>query len=35
MQLEESLNEVLDGSVKKKFEARLGYVPKNTGFICR
>jgi len=35
MQLEEGLNEVLDGSVKKKFDARLGYAPKNTGFICR
>ncbi len=34
MQLEEGLNEILDGSAKKKFEADLGYIPKNVGFNC-
>jgi uncharacterized protein (DUF2235 family) len=35
MQLDEGLNEILDGSVINKFEAKLGYAPRNPGFRCR
>ena len=32
MQVGLGLNEVVDGSVKKRFEGGVGYAPKNTGF---
>jgi uncharacterized protein (DUF2235 family) len=34
MQLERGLNEILDASAAIKFEAKLGYLPKNLGFKC-
>jgi hypothetical protein len=34
MQLEAGLNEVVDDSVKKRFEGGVGYASKNAGFKC-
>jgi uncharacterized protein (DUF2235 family) len=34
MQLGAALNQVLDSSVKKRFDGGVGYAPKNPGFAC-